>query len=111
LKRVPDQTSGDTRNDGIILRPVQDKSFEIFADADFVGNWHRITAPDDPSTAKSRSGYVINYAGCPIAWASKLQTIIALSSTEAEYVSLSEALRDTIPLMDQTHQYQVPSLS
>jgi histone deacetylase 1/2 len=96
----------DTRNDGIILRPVQDKSFEIFADADFVGNWHRITAPDDPSTAKSRSGYVINYAGCPIAWASKLQTIIALSSTEAEYVSLSEALRDTIPLMDLINEFK-----
>jgi hypothetical protein len=36
---------GDTRNDGIILQPVEDKPFEIFGDADFVGNWHQITAP------------------------------------------------------------------
>jgi hypothetical protein len=36
---------GDTCNDGIILRPVEDKPFEIFADVDFVRNWHQITAP------------------------------------------------------------------
>ena len=65
-----------------------------------------MTASDDPSTAKSRSGYVILYAGCPIAWASKLQTIIALSSCEAEYVSLSESLRDTIPLMDLIKEFK-----
>ena len=55
---------------------------------------------DDPSTAKSRTGYVINYAGCPLYWGSKLQTCIALSTTEAEYVALSQALRDAIPIMN-----------
>ena len=57
-------------------------------------------ASSDPDTARSRSGYVIEYAGCPIVWASKLQTQIALSTTEAEYIALSIALRDTIPLME-----------
>ena len=38
-------------------------------------------------------------AGCPLIWASKLQTKIALSTTECEYVSLSEALRNVIPIM------------
>ena len=33
-------------------------------------------------------------------WASKLQTEVALSTTEAEYVCLSQSLRDTIPLMN-----------
>jgi hypothetical protein len=51
------------------------------------------------ATAKSRSGYVIEYTGCPVVWHSKLQTEIALSTTEAEYVALSECLRDTIPMM------------
>ena len=37
----------------------------------------------------SRTGFVISYAGCPIYWASKLQTEIALSTTEAEYMALS----------------------
>ena len=54
---------------------------------------------NDSSTAKSRSGYVVTYAGCPIIWASKLQTQIALSSCEAEYISLSQSIRDTIPIM------------
>ena len=32
-------------------------------------------------------------------WASKVQTEIALSTTEAEYIALSQALRDVIPMM------------
>jgi hypothetical protein len=51
-------------------------------------------------TAKSRSGYAITYTSCPVLWASKLQTKLALSTTEAEYVCLSQSLRDTILLMN-----------
>ena len=47
----------------------------------------------------SRTGYVINYANCPIIWCSKLQTEIALSTTESEYIALSQSLRDVLPLM------------
>ena len=47
----------------------------------------------------SRSGYVITLAGCPIIWASKMQSLIALSTTEAEYIALSTALRKVISLM------------
>ena len=47
----------------------------------------------------SRTGYVIRFMGCPIVWVSKLQTEIALSTTEAEYIALSQAMRDVIPLM------------
>ena len=96
----------DTRDEGIIFKPQTDKSFDVYADADFVGNWHKMTAAHDSSTAKSRTGYVITYAGCPIAWASKLQTVIALSSCEAEYISLSDSLRDTIPLMDLINEFK-----
>jgi len=54
----------------------------------------------DPSTAKSRSGWVIFYAECPVSWASKLQSQVVLSTTEAEYIALSQALRDVIPVMN-----------
>ena len=47
----------------------------------------------------SRTGFVIMYAGCPILWSSKLQSQIALSTTEAEYIALSQAVREVIPLM------------
>jgi len=40
------------------------------------------------------------YSGCPITWASRLQTEVALSSTESEFIGLSQALRTTIPLME-----------
>jgi hypothetical protein len=32
-------------------------------------------------------------------WASKMQTEIALSSTEAEYIALSQAMREVIPII------------
>ena len=47
----------------------------------------------------SRTGYVVLYANCPIIWCSKLQTEISLSTTEAEYIALSQSLRDVIPLI------------
>ena len=55
---------------------------------------------DNAENLYSRSGYVIMFAGCPILWSSKLQSEITLSTTEAEYVALSQAMREVIPLMD-----------
>lgn len=87
-----------TKDQGIYLRP-NDHSFDCWVDTDFVGNWNKVNADVDPSTAKSRTGFIINYGGCPITWASKLQTEVALSTTEAEYNALSTSLRDVIYLM------------
>ena len=89
-----------TKDKGLVPRPDPDRSLDTFADADFSGNWNKHEAADDPSTAKSRTGYIIKLAACSILWASKLQTQIALSTTEAEYIALSQALRETIPIMN-----------
>jgi Reverse transcriptase (RNA-dependent DNA polymerase) len=97
LKRIGRYLAG-TKDKGLILNP-RDHSFECYVDADFVGNWDRVNADVDPSTAKSRTGYVITYGGCPMVWASKLQREVALSTTEAEYNALSESLREVINLM------------
>jgi Reverse transcriptase (RNA-dependent DNA polymerase) len=89
-----------TRDKGIVLKPtLEGNVFQVWVDADFLGLWNKETALDDPSTARSRTGYVITYAGCPVSWISRLQTEVAHSSTEAEYVALSQALRDAIPMM------------
>ena len=69
----------------------------MFVDADFAGGWD----PDDASNADnvySCTGYVISYAECPIFWQIKLQTEIALLTAEAEYITLLQALRETIPM-------------
>ena len=75
-------------------------SFECYADADFCGLWDKDTAEEDPNTAKSRMGYMLTYAKCPIVWASKLAGPFCLSTTEAECAALSSALRQVIPVMD-----------
>ena len=88
-----------SRDEGIILNP-KEQSFDCFVDADFAGLWNPQTAAYDPITSKSRTGYVVTYAGCPISWQSKLQTVTALSTSEAELIALSTALREVIPLME-----------
>ena len=88
-----------TRDKGIIYTP-RAEGFRVYVDADFSGNWSKDTASWDPDTARSRSGFVITYAGCPIYWGSKLQTEIALSSTESEVLAASESLRHVIHMMD-----------
>ena len=84
---------------GIIYKPNKSKGIECYADADFAGSWNAEDAAD-ANNVLSRSGYVILYAGCPVLWASKLQTEIALSTAEAEYIALSQALREVIPFMN-----------
>lgn len=85
---------------GTILKPMPDKDLEVFVDASFCGDWDAKEAASDRDTARSRHGYIIRYAGCPLLWKSQLQTEIALSSTESEYTGLSYALRDAIPIME-----------
>ena len=88
-----------TKDKGLLIHPNEQKLFECWVDADFSGNWRQKDTHNDPMTAKSRSGWVIRFAGAPITWASKIQTITALSTTEAEYIALSTSLREVIPLM------------
>jgi len=90
-----------TRDKGMIYQPNKKKSFEVYCDADFSGNWIKdLDQSDDPSSAKSRSGYFIQYHGCTLLWSSRLQGECALSSTESEILSLSAATREVIPLMN-----------
>ena len=60
-----------TKDKGLIYKP-QAQSFDLWCDADFSRNLAPENAHHDPSKAKSCMGYVINFVGCQIAWASKL---------------------------------------
>jgi hypothetical protein len=95
-----------SKDKGMIFTPDATKGLEVFVDADFAGGWDPTTA-DDADTVYSRTGFVIRYAGCPLLWTSKLQTEIALSTAEAEYIAMSQALRETIPLMNLMQEMNV----
>lgn len=49
---------------------------------------------EDVSNRRSCSGYVTMLAGGPVSWCVKKQKSVALSTMEAEYVALSEAIRE-----------------
>jgi hypothetical protein len=86
-----------TSSKGYILHPSSSHNLDCFVDADFAGTWSTATSKD-PTSVKSRTSYVITFASCPVLWCSKMQTEIALSTTEAEYIALSQSARDLIPM-------------
>jgi hypothetical protein len=99
-----------TKDKGLILRPDNTASFQVYVDSDFAGNWVPDEAQDDIDTARSRYGYIVTYHGCPVTWASKMQTEVALSSTESEFIALSHTLRNTIPLMELLKELQTKKI-
>ncbi len=80
------------------MKPNQE-GMECWVDTAHATEWNSKTASDDPNTARSRMGYLITYAECPVHWTSKMQTDIALSTTEAEYIALSQSMREVLPIM------------
>ena len=50
----------------------------------------------DPSSWKSQSGYFLKLAGGAISWTLRAQRTIMLSSTEAEYMALSDCSRQVV---------------
>ncbi|MCO5566647.1 hypothetical protein L7F22_020324 [Adiantum nelumboides] len=75
--------------------------FELkgFCDSDMAG---------DVDTRKSTSGYVFTLAGGAVSWCSRLQKIVALSTTEAEYISATEASKEAIWLARLCSDFDLP---
>lgn len=89
VKRVMKYLVGTT-HEGISYIKDSDKNLlEAYCDADYAG---------DEETRRSTSGYVILYAGGPIAWCSRRQPIVALSSTEAEYIAAADCCKELLYL-------------
>jgi hypothetical protein len=101
LERIGQYLKG-TMDEGMILNPKSMEfglAIDVYVDADFAGGWG-FEDPNDPACVRSRTGYILEVMGCPVAWKSKLQTDIATSTMEAEYSALSMALRAAIPLLE-----------
>ena len=88
-----------TKDRGTIFTRPQSLHLDCFVDADFAG----LFGSEDPSlpvSVKSRTGYIIALSGCFILCKSQLQSTIALSTSEAEYGALSQAMRTLLPLRE-----------
>ena len=96
LKRIGRYLLG-TKTKGLIMDPSESLGIEMYCDADFAG-MHGYEHPENPMSVCSRTGYVICIAKCPVLWVSKLQPRTAMSTMMAEYIALSQGMRDLIPL-------------
>ena len=96
-----------TRNTCLVLNPKQENPFwemKAYSDSDFAG---------DTETRKSVSGFVIYLCGAAISWRSKGQKSVSLSSTEAEYMAISEVameilyIEGILKFLDQKLKYPI----
>jgi hypothetical protein len=75
-----------TRDKGVVYTKENDYNLTAYCDSDFASEEDR----------RSISGYIIYAQGGPVVWKSKKQPTVALSSCEAEYVSLSETIKELL---------------
>jgi len=70
--------------------------FTAYCDADHAGN---------VDNGRSTGGYVLLIAGAAVSWSSRLQTITALSTTEAEYVAAVDAGKEVAWMRQLLHEF------
>ena len=62
----------------------------------------------DVDARKSTSGYVYTLVGGAILWCSRLQRIVALSITKAQYISATKASKEAISLARLCSEFGMP---
>jgi len=88
-----------TRKEGLILMPSENVlDINAYPDADFAG-LYGFEKGSDPACVKSRTGFVILAANCPVIWKSTLQSKTALSTMEAEITALASCCKELFPIM------------
>ncbi|KAH9679839.1 hypothetical protein KPL71_026297 [Citrus sinensis] len=76
-----------TANHGILYGGSENNSCQVsgFVDSDFAA---------DLDKRRSITGYVFILNGGAVSWKASLQSVVALSTTEAEYIALTEAVKE-----------------
>jgi hypothetical protein len=78
----------DTKNFCLRIQPEfkgKNWSLRVFCDSDWAG---------DSETRISVTGFILYLMNVPVCWRSKAQKGVTLSSTEAEYVAMSEEVKE-----------------
>ena len=70
-----------------ITYTVQQPDIQGYVDVDWLGCL---------DTRRSTTGWVFTLAGGPVSWSSKRQGVVALSTTEAEYIAAAEAVKEAL---------------
>jgi len=77
-----------TKDKKLVYKPDDGKElFTSFTDANYEG---------DKNTDQSTGGYLIKFDIGAVSWSSKLQPLVALSTTEAEYIAAVEAGKEMV---------------
>jgi hypothetical protein len=85
-----------TADKGMIVKPTGTLELDDWCNADFAGLF-RCDPDTSPTSVKSRTGFIITLSDVPLVWRSQLQSEIALSTTESEYIALSHSLHTLLP--------------
>jgi hypothetical protein len=91
-----------TKGLGILFKFAVDASFPglvAYCDSDWAG---------DTEGRRSTGGFVVLYNGAAVAWSSQLQSVVAMSSCEAEYIAESETARKVSYLRELTQAVNNP---
>jgi len=91
-KRVMRYLAG-TIEIGMVFGPnyIYDGTLQAYSDS----FWH-----DNADNSRSIARYLFKLANRPVSWRSKQEPIVAILSTEAEYIAVSEAYKEAIYLKD-----------
>ncbi|GJP43286.1 hypothetical protein CLOM_g2769 [Closterium sp. NIES-68] len=88
-KHNPDGTVERPKSRLVVMGNTQKLGVQLvgFSDADYAG---------DSASRRSHSGYVFCLNGAAISWQSKRQPVVALSTTESEYISLCQCIQEGV---------------
>lgn len=81
------------------LSSIKNLKLECFVDADWAG---------DQVDRRSTSGYIFQLGKGTVAWSSRKQTSVAMSSTEAEYIAASHACKEPLWLRQLLKDFNIP---
>ena len=94
----------NTEEMGLKIKPTKDKNKNLF----YLQGISDSTYADDKDDRTSVYGYIVYFCGAPIAWKSKGNKSVTLSSTEAEYFAISEVAKEILFIKQVLESIGVP---